>query len=90
MLTDEAVQVFERYEYGDEDELFLVLDGELTIRLRDGDVLLKKGEMFVVPRGVEHSPYAPVGASVLLFEPEATKHTGGVVTDRTVTEQGWI
>ena len=46
--------------------------------------------MFIVPRGVEHNPAAPEGASVLLFEPEATRHTGDVVTNRTVSHQEWI
>ena len=78
------------HSHADEDELFLVLEGSLTIQLRDRDVQLEKGEMFIVPRGVEHNPVAREGASVLLFEPESTKHTGDVVTERTVTDQAWI
>ncbi len=78
------------HSHADEDELFLVLDGSLTIQFRDRDVRLEKGEMFVVPRGVEHNPVAPYGASVLLFEPQSTKHTGDVVVQRTVTRQKWI
>ena len=53
----------------EEDELFLVLEGRLRIELRDGAVELGEGEMFVVPRGVEHRPVALPTASVLLFEP---------------------
>ncbi len=73
-----------------EDELFLVLDGSLTIMMRDGDIHLEKGEMYIVPRGVEHNPVSEEGASVLLFEPISTKHTGALVIDRTVTDQEWI
>lgn len=73
--------------HADEDELFLVLDGELTIQMRDHEVHLKKGEMYIVPKGVEHNPVAERGASVLLFEPAQTKHTGEHITERTVTDQ---
>jgi len=78
------------HSHAHEDELFFVLEGSLTIQLRDRDICLEKGEMFVVPRGVEHNPVAPHGASVLLFEPKSTKHTGDIVNDRTVTQQEWI
>lgn len=73
-----------------EDEMFLVLDGELTIQMRDREVHLKAGEMYIVPRGVEHNPVAGSGASVLLFEPAQTKHTGRHMTERTVVDQEWI
>ncbi len=76
--------------HADEDELFYIVEGELVMRLRDREVPLKAGDLFVVPRGVEHSPYAPKGASVMLFEPAATKHTGQIVHERTVHEQTWI
>ncbi|MFI5834143.1 cupin domain-containing protein [Micromonospora sp. NPDC051300] len=64
------------------DEFFLVLDGELRIALRDGvdggqrEVTLPRGAVFVVPRGVEHRPYAPDGASILMFEPSGTSSVG--------------
>ena len=58
------------------DELFLVLDGRLTIQLRDGDVELGPGELYVVPRGVEHCPRADEEAHVLLIEPGGTVNTG--------------
>jgi len=71
-----------------EDELFLVLEGQLSIEFSDRDTVhLSKGDMYIVPRGVEHNPVANEGASVLLFEPAATKHTGKLITDRTVTDQ---
>jgi mannose-6-phosphate isomerase-like protein (cupin superfamily) len=71
----------------DTDELFLVLDGELTIRLRAGDVMVGPGEMFVVPRGVEHCPKADEEAHVLLIEPIGTPNTGDVGGERTATEE---
>ncbi|MGW0391688.1 cupin domain-containing protein [Streptomyces sp. NPDC003042] len=60
----------------DTDELFLVVSGTLTIRLRDGDVVLNPGQMYVVPRGVEHLPEAAEEVSILLFEPAGTPNTG--------------
>ncbi|MER5930725.1 cupin domain-containing protein [Streptomyces sp. NPDC002054] len=67
----------------DTDELFLVVSGELTIRLRDGDVVLGPGELYVVPRGVEHCPAASAEVSILLFEPAGTVNTGSAGGDRT-------
>jgi mannose-6-phosphate isomerase-like protein (cupin superfamily) len=62
------------------DEFFLVLDGELTIAMRDDagerSVTLPKGSLFVVPRGTEHKPSAPDGASILMFEPTGTSTVG--------------
>lgn len=58
------------------DELFLVLEGEMTIQLRGRDVELGPGQLFVVPRGVEHCPRSESGAKVLLFEPEGVVNTG--------------
>ena len=69
-----------------EDELFLVVKGRLTIKLRDGDIHLDEGEFFVVPRGVQHLPVAEEEAHVLLFEPASTLNTGGIENDRTVRE----
>lgn len=76
--------------HAEEDELFLVVDGRLTIELRDGKVELAAGELCVVPRGVEHRPVAHGLACVLLFEPATTKHTGDTESDRTVDDPGWI
>lgn len=67
-----------------EDELFLVLKGRLTIRLRDYDVRLEEGEMFIVPAGVDHQPVADEEAHVLLLEPATTLNTGNVRSERTV------
>ncbi len=66
-----------------EDELFMVLDGEFTMQFRDGDVQVRKGELIVVPRGVEHCPLADEEVSVMLFEPSTTLNTGDAVSDFT-------
>ena len=62
------------------DDFFLVLKGKLTIQLRDGDVHLGPGEMFVVPKGVEHCPVADEETHILLIEPRGTPNTGNVAT----------
>ncbi|WP_088283390.1 cupin domain-containing protein [Kineosporia sp. A_224] len=67
---------FTRHSHPETDELFLVLSGSLTIRLDDGEVTLGPGQLYVVPRGVHHQPYAPDGADVLLLEPRETVNTG--------------
>ncbi len=67
-----------------EHELFFVVKGSLTIRLRDRDVELRDGEMFIVPRGVEHQPIAENEAWIMLFEPASTLNTGNVRSERTV------
>ncbi len=67
-----------------EDELFLVIEGQLVIKLQEKDVVLEEGEFFVVPRGVEHKPVAEEEVHVLLFEPKSTLNTGNVRNDRTV------
>jgi mannose-6-phosphate isomerase-like protein (cupin superfamily) len=64
------------HKHDDTDDFFLVLDGRLTIQLRDRDVVLEAGELFVVPRGVEHCSKADEGAHVLLIERRGTPNTG--------------
>ncbi len=81
---------FDWHQHADEDELFLVVAGSLTIKLRDRDVILGEGEFFIVPRGVEHKPVAESEAHVLLFEPKSTLNTGEERTDRTVEDLPWI
>ena len=68
------------HSHPDTDDLFLVLEGRLTIQLRDGDVELGAGELFVVPRGIEHRPRTDEGASILLIEPDGTPNTGDPAT----------
>jgi mannose-6-phosphate isomerase-like protein (cupin superfamily) len=67
-----------------EDELFLVIKGQLVLKLKGQDVVLEEGEFFIVPRGVEHKPVAEEEAHVLLFEPVSTLNTGNVRDERTV------
>jgi mannose-6-phosphate isomerase-like protein (cupin superfamily) len=68
------------HKHDDTDDFFLVLSGELTIRMRDGDVVLRAGDLFVVPVGVEHQPYAEHEAHVLLIEPTGTPNSGDRTT----------
>ena len=67
----------------DTDELFLVISGELTIQLRDRDVILGPNDVFVVPQGVEHCPKAAEEVHALLFEPQGTVNTGDAGGDMT-------
>jgi len=60
----------------DTDELFLVIDGTLTIQMRDGDVTVRPGQLFVVPRGVEHCPIADGEVQAMLIEPSGVVNTG--------------
>ena len=71
------------HDHRDTDETFIVLDGELRIDFRDGAVTLSKGEMFVVPKGVEHKPYAEHEVKMLLVEPRGVLNTGREGGERT-------
>jgi mannose-6-phosphate isomerase-like protein (cupin superfamily) len=71
------------HKHDTEDELFFVVKGEITVRLRDGDVRLGEGEFVIIPRGVEHKPFAEEEAHVLLFEPKTVLNTGDVVNELT-------
>ena len=71
------------HHHENEDEMFLVIKGAITIELRDRHIHLGEGEFFVVPRGVEHRPVAAEEAHVLLFEPASTLNTGNVRNERT-------
>jgi mannose-6-phosphate isomerase-like protein (cupin superfamily) len=74
------------HKHDEEDELFLVVEGRLTIHLRDRDVVLGPGEFVVVPKGVEHKPAAEGETRIVLIEPATTLNTGDVVSERTVAE----
>ena len=75
------------WQHDDTDDFFLVLRGRLTIHLRDRDVELEQGELFVVPRGVEHRPRATEATHVLLIEPSDTPNTGDAGGERTAAER---
>jgi mannose-6-phosphate isomerase-like protein (cupin superfamily) len=68
------------HKHDDTDDFFLVLSGRISIQLRDGVVTLGPGEVFVVPKGVEHRPVAEEEAHVLLIEPQGTPNTGNTAT----------
>jgi mannose-6-phosphate isomerase-like protein (cupin superfamily) len=72
-----------------EDELFLVVKGRLVIHLREKDLILEEGEFAIIPRGVEHCPYAEEETHVVLLEPKTTLNTGDQKNERTVMAE-WI
>jgi mannose-6-phosphate isomerase-like protein (cupin superfamily) len=74
------------HHHENEDELFLVVKGRLTVKLRDGAIELGPGEFVIIPKGVEHMPVAAEEVHVLLLEPKSTLNTGNVRNDRTVAE----
>lgn len=81
---------FPEHTHEEEDELFFVLKGKLTLEMAEGDVVLSPGQMFVVPKGVAHRPVAEEETFVVLVEPASTKHTGTVRHELTVDDQPWI
>ena len=92
-LNDYKVQLvkvqgeFVWHHHAETDELFYVLKGTMAIQLPDRTVELREGELFVVPRGVEHCPVAQSEAHILLMEPMGTVNTGSAGGDRTAPEQ---
>ena len=76
--------------HADTDEVFIVLDGEMGIQFRDGSVTLSAGEMVVVPKGVEHKPFAEEECKVLLVEPTGTINTGDTGGELTAADNVWI
>lgn len=80
VMVVKAMGEFVWHRHDDTDDLFLVLEGQLTIQLRDGDVILGPGELFVVPRGVEHRPIAAGEVHLLIMETAGTPNTGDAAT----------
>jgi mannose-6-phosphate isomerase-like protein (cupin superfamily) len=78
------------HDHKNTDETFIVLEGVLRIDFRDGAVQLSPGEMFVVPRGVEHKPYAEREVKLLLIEPSGVLNTGHEGGERTAENDVWI
>jgi mannose-6-phosphate isomerase-like protein (cupin superfamily) len=78
------------HDHKDTDETFLVMEGELRIDFRDGTVRVAAGEMFVVPKGVEHKPYAEKEVKLLLIEPRGVLNTGHESGERTAQNDVWI
>jgi len=71
---------FSWHSHADTDDFFMVLSGRLTIQMRDGDVVLEPGELYVVPKGIEHCPKADEETHLLLIEPVGTPNTGDQAT----------
>ena len=77
------------HQHEDEDELFLVMEGTLTIKLHDRDLTVGEGEFVIIPRGVAHKPVTEDEVHVLLLEPKTTVNTGNVRNERTTADE-WI
>ncbi len=80
VMVVKAQGEFVWHRHDDTDDFFLVLAGRLTIQMRDREIVLGPGELFVVPRGVEHRPVAEVETHLLLIEPTGTPNTGDAAT----------
>jgi mannose-6-phosphate isomerase-like protein (cupin superfamily) len=78
------------HSHAETDEVFIVLDGEMVIEFRDRRVVLKAGEMFVVPQGVEHKPSAESECQVMLVEPVGTINTGDAPGRLTAEDNVWV
>ena len=78
------------HDHKDTDETFIVMEGELRIDFRDGSVRVAAGEMFVVPKGIEHKPYAEREVKLMLIEPRGVPNTGHQGGERTAQNDVWI
>ncbi|MBU6956785.1 cupin domain-containing protein [Pseudomonas sp. CVAP len=78
------------HDHQDTDETFIVLEGQLRIDFRDGQVLVSQGEMYVVPKGVDHKPFAEQEVKLLLIEPKGVLNTGSEGGERTALNDLWI
>ncbi|MFT5708390.1 MAG: mannose-6-phosphate isomerase-like protein (cupin superfamily) [Oceanospirillaceae bacterium] len=82
---------FEWHKHSDTDEAFIVIAGQLRIDFRDGSVTVNTGELYVVPKGVEHKPYAEHEVQMLLLNPRGLKNTGDAPqNERTAQNDVWI
>lgn len=78
------------HQHENEDEFFLVIQGQLKIKFKDREVVLNEGEFFIVPKGTDHLPYAEDEAHVLLFEPKEVINTGKIESEKTVEKPEWL
>jgi len=78
------------HDHKETDETFIVIEGKLRIDFRDGAVEIGPGEMFVVPKGVEHKPFAEREVKLMIIEPRGLKNTGEQIGDRTAPNDVWI
>ncbi len=74
---------FDWHHHENEEEMFFIVKGQLTIKFRDKEVNLDEGELIVIPKGVEHLPVAEEEVHVMLIEPKGTLNTGNVITEKT-------
>lgn len=82
---------FEWHKHEEEDEMFLVIDGEFEMELREKTITIQTGEFIIIPKGIEHRPVAKKEAQILLFEPKSTLNTGDQNTSPlTKSELDWI
>lgn len=91
-LNNQAVKIaklqgeFIWHNHENEDEMFFVIEGSLTIKLKDKDIILNKNEFFIIPKGVEHKPVAKDEVLVMMFEPMSTINTGNIESDITIKD----
>ncbi|ASF38512.1 cupin [Halobacillus halophilus] len=78
------------HSHEDTDEVFFVVNGHMVIEFRDGEVELSEGEMYIVPKGVEHKPYAEEECQIMLVEPKGVRNTGEVESELTAENDSWI
>ncbi len=78
------------HQHAETDETFFVVEGELRIDFRDGAVTIGPGEMFVVPKGVEHKPFAAREVKLMLIEPKGVVNTGDSGGERTAKNDVWV
>ena len=78
------------HKHEETDETFFVIKGQLTIQLRDGEIIINEGEMVVIPKNVEHKPLAAKECHIMLIEPRETVNTGNVEDEMTVKKNQWI
>lgn len=78
------------HKHDDTDEVFIVIDGEMSIAFREGSVNVRAGEMFVVPKGAEHKPFAIDECKAMLVEPAGTMNTGDTGGEMTAEDNIWI
>jgi mannose-6-phosphate isomerase-like protein (cupin superfamily) len=78
------------HSHADTEEVFIVLDGEMSIQFRDHEARLRAGEMLVIPKGVEHKPFAARECKIMLVEAAGTINTGDVQSDLTAEDNVWI
>jgi mannose-6-phosphate isomerase-like protein (cupin superfamily) len=95
-INDSYVKIFKAkgefvwHSHEHEDEFFLVIKGQLTIKFRGSEVTIKAGEFFIVPKGIEHCPYAEEEVHVLLLEPKGVVNTGKTESDKTAKNLEWL